>query len=333
MGHFITDRLHSKGDGSAFYPYGESKTGAAGDDREQFATYTRDQTSGLDYADQRWYSSRLGRFLTVDPAADGNNHYSYSSSDPVNSYDPNGLLTVIVSGTSEQNAEWSRPGSEMYGLIQEHFQETPGCVFVFDWSDSIRGTVFGSAMEGAARDLADFIDRQYSSNPHCGGTPLNLVGYSHGGNVSLVYTHLPGSRIVENLVTLGTPSRLDIAVNSRNVVNFCAVSRSDDLVQFVGAHPLQVGEAIYAGILSARLSRRGVEALLRGEFQLARYYFELAAAAAAWSAAWILDTRVQPGARNFIIGGGPGMSREAHTAVRSPDAWRQVVSHPNWNCR
>lgn len=91
MSHFITDRLHSKGDGSAYYPYGESKMGAAGDDREQFATYTRDQSSGLDYADQRWYSSRLGRFLTVDPAADGDNHYAYVDGDPIGSIDPTGL--------------------------------------------------------------------------------------------------------------------------------------------------------------------------------------------------------------------------------------------------
>jgi RHS repeat-associated protein len=112
MGHFITDRLHSKGDGSAFYPYGESKTGAAGDDREQFATYTRDQSSGLDYADQRWYSSRLGRFTSVDPigefgpqSADAKSpttwaKFSYTNSDSVNGIDRNGtwpsFLDILV---------------------------------------------------------------------------------------------------------------------------------------------------------------------------------------------------------------------------------------------
>ena len=38
---FTADRLQSKGNGSNYYPYGESR-GAAGDVREQFATYTRD---------------------------------------------------------------------------------------------------------------------------------------------------------------------------------------------------------------------------------------------------------------------------------------------------
>jgi RHS repeat-associated protein len=64
---FTMDRLHSKGDGSKFYPYGESRTSAAGDDREQFATYTRDQGTGLDYAYLRYYSPGLGRFLCPDP--------------------------------------------------------------------------------------------------------------------------------------------------------------------------------------------------------------------------------------------------------------------------
>jgi RHS repeat-associated protein len=96
---FTMDRLHSKGDGSKFYPYGESRTSAAGDDREQFATYTRDQGTGLDYADQRWFVSGLGRFGSSDPyftiemmqEPNGWNRYIYVASDPVTYYDPLGL--------------------------------------------------------------------------------------------------------------------------------------------------------------------------------------------------------------------------------------------------
>ena len=42
---FTADRLQSKGNGSNYYPYGESR-GAAGDDREQIATYTREPGRG-----------------------------------------------------------------------------------------------------------------------------------------------------------------------------------------------------------------------------------------------------------------------------------------------
>jgi hypothetical protein len=53
----------------------------------------------VDYADQRWYASAYGRFMTADPyRASGGpkspaswNRYSYTRGDPVNRYDPRGL--------------------------------------------------------------------------------------------------------------------------------------------------------------------------------------------------------------------------------------------------
>ncbi|MCX6614254.1 MAG: RHS repeat-associated core domain-containing protein, partial [Acidobacteria bacterium] len=111
---FTADRLQSKGNGSNYYPYGESKTSTAGDDREGFATYTRDEKSGLDYADQRWYASGVGRFGTPDPfSASGSpndpgslNRYAYVSGDPTNFNDPEGLAKCyVVSATSDHSSE------------------------------------------------------------------------------------------------------------------------------------------------------------------------------------------------------------------------------------
>ncbi|MEK7996384.1 MAG: RHS repeat-associated core domain-containing protein, partial [Planctomycetota bacterium] len=66
-------------------------------DTEKFATYHRDATN-LDYADQRYYTSAWGRFLTPDPAEPGDpsnpaswNLYAYVQGDPVNFNDPAGL--------------------------------------------------------------------------------------------------------------------------------------------------------------------------------------------------------------------------------------------------
>jgi len=68
----------------------------------RFATYTRDSATGNDYADQRYYSSTLGRFMTPDPyratTAVANspsdpqswNMYTYTGSDPTNRVDPSG---------------------------------------------------------------------------------------------------------------------------------------------------------------------------------------------------------------------------------------------------
>ncbi|MFO0339215.1 MAG: RHS repeat-associated core domain-containing protein [Acidobacteriota bacterium] len=100
LSSFTTDRLHSKGNGSQFFPYGESRSSSPGDDRENFATYSRDSLSGLDYADQRYYAPSLGRFLTVDPnlfnanrnRSSSVNAYAYTEGDPVNSLDSSGLV-------------------------------------------------------------------------------------------------------------------------------------------------------------------------------------------------------------------------------------------------
>ena len=65
----------------------------------------------LDYADQRYYSSIMGRFLTPDPmgkaAADPANsqswnRYSYTLADPVNTNDPSGLDPIGTVGTIQE---------------------------------------------------------------------------------------------------------------------------------------------------------------------------------------------------------------------------------------
>ena len=88
----------NRASGARFHPYGDEITSTA-NDREKFATYTRDSYTGLDYADQRYYASSYGRFNTPDP--DGGsanpskpgswNRFAYVSGDPVNLRDGRGL--------------------------------------------------------------------------------------------------------------------------------------------------------------------------------------------------------------------------------------------------
>lgn len=97
-----TDRLGSvrwNGSGERFnyYPYGDER-GTTAQGREKFGTYFRD-ADGVDYADQRYYSSGTGRFTTPDPymnsAGLGDpgswNLYAYLPNDPINAHDPSGL--------------------------------------------------------------------------------------------------------------------------------------------------------------------------------------------------------------------------------------------------
>jgi len=80
----------------AFFPYGSQRSGTSS--QVQYATYTRDATTTLDYAQQRYYSSQIGRYTTPDPkrssaqAANPQswNRYSYALGDPVNKTDPSG---------------------------------------------------------------------------------------------------------------------------------------------------------------------------------------------------------------------------------------------------
>lgn len=104
----ITDRLGSvranlsTGEHFKYFPYGEENASpTTANDREKFATYTRDSSSGLDYADQRYYASTWGRFLVPDPSPASNantltqnwNKYAYVGGDPANKTDPTGFCS------------------------------------------------------------------------------------------------------------------------------------------------------------------------------------------------------------------------------------------------
>jgi RHS repeat-associated protein len=86
---------------SRFFPYGEKVNGSGGIGDVQFGTYRRDlqNDSTLDYADQRFYQNKFGRFLTPDPyggsakpeSPQSWNRYAYANNDPINDNDPTGL--------------------------------------------------------------------------------------------------------------------------------------------------------------------------------------------------------------------------------------------------
>jgi len=102
----VLDRLGSvvwDGAPHSYFPYGEERTPTA-NNKDKFATYFRDASTGLDYADQRFYSSISGRFASADPyqasggSTDPNswNRYANVLSDPINFNDPEGLVAKAV---------------------------------------------------------------------------------------------------------------------------------------------------------------------------------------------------------------------------------------------
>ena len=93
----LTDRLGSVGGPARYYPYGQERQ-ATPEGTEKFASYYRDET---------YYTAAWGRFMQADPylAPDalknpqGWNRYANVENDPVNWYDPSGLLALCPLGT------------------------------------------------------------------------------------------------------------------------------------------------------------------------------------------------------------------------------------------
>jgi len=94
-----------------YYPFGEEifagqggrtlQQGYTNDNlKRKFAGYERDDETGLDFAQARYYDSELGRFITPDPLLSSGyttspqswNRYSYVMNQPLNLVDPSGLF-------------------------------------------------------------------------------------------------------------------------------------------------------------------------------------------------------------------------------------------------
>ena len=96
----VTNNLDTTSFHQANLPFGTAlETESTGATNRRFTSYDRSTTTGLDYAINRQYDSRQGRFTQVDPLgmaaaslADPQtlNMYSYVGNDPVNRVDPDG---------------------------------------------------------------------------------------------------------------------------------------------------------------------------------------------------------------------------------------------------
>ena len=128
----VTDRLGSVVEkdpwtSSRYFPYGDESS-TTDQNRPKFATYYRDGSTALDYAQQRYYASTLGGFTSPDPyMASGGpadpqswNRYAYVQNDPVNYYDPEGLCqcpagSVCSCWDPRPSPTGSQPYFELFG--------------------------------------------------------------------------------------------------------------------------------------------------------------------------------------------------------------------------
>ena len=181
MGAVVQDRLGSVG---KYYPYGEERNAPPlANDQVKFATYTRDAATGNDYADQRYYSSALGRFLNADPSwgsvsysnPQSWNRYSYVFGDPINGSDPSGLCTTIIGGITQ--TPWTAPTSE-----EQKFASNVGAITAFPYAGDLSGVdianvvVQGAGVVTGATLTALEAIALAAQNPG----PIDIIAFSGG---------------------------------------------------------------------------------------------------------------------------------------------------------
>ena len=117
----VLDQLGSAG---TYYPWGENRGSTNPQDTWSFGTYWEDSATGLDYANNRYYSNAYGRFMTPDPYQSNTggpgdssdpgswNRYAYTRGDPVNRFDPAGTDDSDAGDSSDDcGAGWETDAS------------------------------------------------------------------------------------------------------------------------------------------------------------------------------------------------------------------------------
>jgi RHS repeat-associated protein len=83
----------------------------------RFASREWDADAGLYYNRARWYDPQLQRFISQDPIGidGGMNLYTYANNDPVNGFDPTGLMRASGCGVVGPFSWEMGPGHEVFG--------------------------------------------------------------------------------------------------------------------------------------------------------------------------------------------------------------------------
>jgi RHS repeat-associated protein len=177
-GTTVTDRLGSVVEKdpyttTSYFPYGDEPS-ATDQNRPKFATYYRDSSTALDYAQQRCYSSTLARFTSPDPyggsahLADPQtwNRYGYVQNDPVSSNDPSGLgpvtLPPVVPGVNCSSA-FINYAADFGETIQQLFDSDQGILTMMSYFEQ-QGS--GSSADKAVWAALDwtFLNRALREN-------------------------------------------------------------------------------------------------------------------------------------------------------------------------
>jgi RHS repeat-associated protein len=209
----VLDQLGSAG---TYFPWGEDKGTTNPQNTWGFGTYWQDSATGLDYANQRYYNSAYGRFMTVDSGRAHPkdpvswNRYSYTGGDPVNRSDPRGLdwlydfssgqwySTIDLGCESDPaycQALFSNPMALMYDMQSASYQDM--LAFNAAVSNAAQLTPVPSCVQGAIASGAQGLGLDIASfdstfNVQIVGTPNGQGGTTPFGETELNMTGTTG---------------------------------------------------------------------------------------------------------------------------------------------
>ena len=175
-----------------YYPFGEtlrSYTVSSGqNDKYKFTEKERDIETGYDYFGARYYDSRIGRWLSVDPLADkypGWSPYNYTLNNPINAIDPDGRFPIDI------HAKIITEVKNMLGIKTSYRAE-----YVWNWIIDIPlfFTPFHFDGKNSFEDIESLSRNFNELNDHTMGD-----FYSHSNYVDLWYSLYPND---ENIPTL-----------------------------------------------------------------------------------------------------------------------------------
>jgi RHS repeat-associated protein len=193
------------GEEQGHYPFGEPWYETSPETTRIFTTYEREAGGSLDYAMFRWMGPEAGRFLAADPVhgslGDGQswNRYAYAGNDPVNRWDPWGLMQA--SPYVEVHEVWSNStGASSWSASFDLF----GWKFLFpDWQ--LRSNEPNPLNDRGARQ----VTKEYSLETACGLSADELqaliaASFSEFGRLTTT-TEMFGIPFVANLEFAGGP--------------------------------------------------------------------------------------------------------------------------------
>ncbi len=214
----MTDRL---GTAESGYPYGtDIGSTSASNDQPDFATYTKDATTGFEYANQRYYSAGLGRFLTADGdlasvhagSPETWNRYAYVNGDSTNLFDPLGACPVDTDYSVNVCAEPDFFGSDFQLVIGQ--PSTPAArPAAGDLDDQINNKELPNAIKRALKwlskkdkDCLNFLGANGTVDPIAILNSLNAAGDINAG-----YLPSPANTVLSAITAVTGTSTVPIS--------------------------------------------------------------------------------------------------------------------------